>query len=345
MPVTSAHFLDSGSPSSPLDIFIGDDPGSGATRWSIQWGDGSSETAFAQVDGSFFAFHAYATAASAVYDIRVHARAPGATYEAVHLHVFDDLNLTSGVARTGSGGQDYMAAGSGNDSFQGGGSNDWFFGNGGDDFADGGTGDDVLSGDAGNDSLSGGKGDDRVSGGTGDDLLDGGDGNDTVVGGQGNDVIYGGKGDDVLGETFLNGEDPESGDDTIYGGDGNDTLNGLGGADRLKGGDGADAITGGTGADVMTGGAGPDQFIFQAYDSQLTVAGDYDRISDFERTEDVIALDVGSGTYDSFENLTITYNGRVATVEYSPYEDFLKVVIRPGEFLTAVNFDFFDFPA
>jgi serralysin len=68
----------------------------------------------------------------------------------------------------------------------------------GDDRLTGGALDDVLAGGAGRDRLYGLGGDDRLDGGDGDDYLDGGAGRDALLGGAGNDWIMGNAGADVM---------------------------------------------------------------------------------------------------------------------------------------------------
>jgi Ca2+-binding RTX toxin-like protein len=101
--------------------------------------------------------------------------------------------------------------------------------------ASGGVGNDILVGDAQNDVLSGEQGNDRVQGGLGA-------GSDDVRGGPGDDVLNGGSGVS---------SSPDTGPDTLDGGDGNDELRGEGGDDQLSGGPGTDLVDGGPGRDAV----------------------------------------------------------------------------------------------
>lgn len=197
----------------------------------------------------------------------------------------------------------------------------------------GGAGDDVIDvqvrqeadiwGGTGNDTISLGRSSNTgtreatVYAGLGDDavsingmaaLLYGQGGNDGLFGGSGVDTLYGGSGDDDLRDgviaisptevqyfraanLFYGGDGNDSvmgggGGDTIFGGEGNDWLQGIGGADVIVGNSGADRLDGGLGADQLTGGIGADRFLFQD-------AGSRDRIMDFNRAEDVLAIDGG----------------------------------------------------
>jgi len=139
---------------------------------------------------------------------------------------------------------------------------DQSFGLSGDDTIYGGPGQDRLQGDDGNDLINGGNDADNLSGGAGDDTLLGGGGNDRLGASgdyeAGNDRLEGGSGWDYLvdqaGSNYLSGgpgndqiiatEDaaqtgPDTGDDTLIGGDGDDLLMGDY-SDTMTGGDGAD---------------------------------------------------------------------------------------------------------
>jgi Ca2+-binding RTX toxin-like protein len=90
-------------------------------------------------------------------------------------------------------------------------------------------------GGPGPDTLFGGPLGDFIGGNGGGDLVLGGGGNDSVVGGIGNDHFNGEGGDDFLFGGDFNPDGsfvPNSGDDTLDGGDGND---GLWGADGNEG--------------------------------------------------------------------------------------------------------------
>ncbi|WP_281417222.1 calcium-binding protein [Gemmobacter fulva] len=177
----------------------------------------------------------------------------------------------------------------------------------------GGTGIDAMFGSAFNDTLAGGDGDDALEGGVAFDRLDGGSGNDNMLGGANGDVYvvdsYGDRVDEsVLGsfgrdtvETHLNfrlsgpqvmgwverlvltGSDDVDGignrrHNQLIGNEGDNHLEGRAGDDRLRG---------GLGADTLSGGEGADRFVFHS-----ALGGDnIDKILDFEKGVDVIALD------------------------------------------------------
>ncbi|WP_118138665.1 calcium-binding protein [Oceanicella sp. SM1341] len=110
-----------------------------------------------------------------IYDLMSDGTAPeGNTSTLVSL-----LDMT-GVALTGS---------DGDDSFSGTDADDHMVGGWGRDVFHGGKGDDVLVGNIGNDRLFGGAGDDKLYGGRGNDLLRGGAGDDILVGGAGEDIF------------------------------------------------------------------------------------------------------------------------------------------------------------
>ena len=146
----------------------------------------------------------------------------------------------------------------------------------------------------GNDTFDGGTGNDGMFGGTGTDtatyagrtaavnvVLDGiandgeaGEGDsistdiENVIGGSGADnltgspaanTLRGENGDDVLVGERPGDEDPETGDDSILGGNGSDALAGGGGDNQIIGGAGNDVLHGGLGADVFDAGSGADE--------------------------------------------------------------------------------------
>ena len=192
----------------------------------------------------------------------------------------------------GGTGADILLGGKGDDELRGGDGDDELNGHSGDDILFGGAGIDTLSGTSGNDQLDGGGGADTLSGGSGGDYLVGGAGNDILIGGTGNDTLIGGSGSDDLeggwGDDLLEGGDGSdklrsgTGNDTLLGEGGNDWLNGHTGDDVLDGGAGNDRLLGGAGSDVMTGGSGSDRFIIRENEM---IAGDYDRITDFNVSE------------------------------------------------------------
>lgn len=65
---------------------------------------------------------------------------------------------------------------------------------------------------------------------------------------------------------------------------------GSGGADTITGGTGADLIYGGAGADSMTGGTGADTFLFSAGDTGTPSATNFDVITDFASSSDIISF-------------------------------------------------------
>jgi Ca2+-binding RTX toxin-like protein len=180
------------------------------------------------------------------------------------------------VADLGTG-NDSSIGGQANDVIHGGDGNDNVLGDASGAGSGGAGGDDQVFGEAGDDNVSGGVGNDTIDGGTGDDTnLTGGPGTENISGGDGNDsFIAGGPGDDTLdggaGNDSLWGEcnggcgvPPNTGNDTITGGDGNDTL---------IGGDGDDLIAGGRGNDTALLGAGNDTFVWNPGDGSDTVEG------------------------------------------------------------------------
>ena len=75
--------------------------------------------------------------------------------------------------------------------------------------------------------------------------------------------------------------------------------------DVIDAGAGNDTITGGAGSDTLTGGADADRFVFAAGDASSTTLATLETITDFNVTDDSIALGVvGSGT--NFEVLAST---------------------------------------
>jgi Ca2+-binding RTX toxin-like protein len=128
-------------------------------------------------------------------------------------------------------------------------------------------------------------------------------GDDTLNGGNGNDGLWGFDGNDAI-----NGD---AGDDYVEGSDGNDVI--LGGADNdtLLGQGGADTIGGGTGFDFLFGGAGADTFIFRKGDAA-------DWVLDFNAAEgDKLQLEgFGILSFAALQPLLVdgTFQGVAATV-------------------------------
>lgn len=144
--------------------------------------------------------------------------------------------------------------------------------------------DNQLHGLQGHDVLKAGAGNDRLFGGAGHDRLHGRGGDDKLDGGAGHDRLFGGVGDDIL-----NGE---AGHDRLKGQRGDDVLDGAAGHDRLWGGAGEDMLVGGAGHDVLTGGSGADVFVFAA--ATQNGCQEFDRIKDFDVTEDMLAINGAS---------------------------------------------------
>jgi len=162
----------------------------------------------------------------------------------------------------------------------------------------------INEGTDGADTLNGGLGEDTISGGGGADTIFGEAADDFLFGNGGNDTLYGDGGDD-----FLVGE---AGSDRLLGGFGNDSLFGEGGNDDLLGGAGDDFLFGTTAEvnrpgeiDILTGGGGADIFVLGDADgiyyddglSNQSGTSDYAYLSDFDRTEDIIALHGSSQQY------------------------------------------------
>lgn len=195
----------------------------------------------------------------------------------------------------GDGGRDLLRAGDGNDHLYGG------TANGGPDDADtlyGGAGSDYLQGNAGADELHGEAGSDRINGGADNDQLHGEDGNDTLNGNRGNDDIRAGAGNDLL-----------------RGGQGNDTL---------SGGEGEDVLIGDRGIDRLLGGAGDDIFVFGPQTSP--VAGDIDRVEDFEPGADHLSLgflpsEILTGSSDPYAGATPNFVGSAQTLAQRLFDE------------------------
>lgn len=124
-----------------------------------------------------------------------------------------------------------------------------------------------LSGDENSDlaeNIQGRGGNDTIQTFAGDDTLVGGNGDDFLVGGSGADLFYAGSGNDTVNESYylISGTDePDKGNDTIFGGDGNDYLRSGAGDDYSHGGRNTDTLLGGGGGDTLIGGAGGDQIL------------------------------------------------------------------------------------
>jgi Ca2+-binding RTX toxin-like protein len=94
---------------------------------------------------------------------------------------------------------------------------------------------------------------------------------------------------DTLPAQIFSGKDKIFGspaDDTLFGFKGADLIKGKAGDDHIKGGRGSDQLHGGTGDNVLYGNKGNDTFFFDE-----KVGTFVDRIKDFDRGHDLIALD------------------------------------------------------
>ncbi len=212
----------------------------------------------------------------------------------------------------GGAGDDEINLGDGRDVGFGGEGNDTLRGEDGRDLLKGKAGDDLIEGGDDRDTLEGGSGNDTISGGDDRDLIDGGSGNDLLFGGDKRDTLEGGAGNDTL----IGGEDRDS----LIGGDGNDLLVGGDNRDTLEGGDGHDTLNGGDEDDVLSGGHGADVFEYTAEEGvdvrDIEGAFGEDTITDFDATEDTIALDS-----HVFTNLDGN-NGELASNEFKRIDDF-----------------------
>ncbi len=202
---------------------------------------------------------------------------------------------------------------------------DYMFGDAGNDRLSGGNGADDMSGGTGNDTLSGGSGNDFMDGGDADDRISGDTGNDRISGGAGEDTIDGGADDDTI--------DGGAGRDTVRGGDGADRLTGGADADTVMGGAGDDTLFASDGADLLTGNEGADTFVF-------TGTFGATRVTDFDVTEDQIALDIGALTPGEMLDLFIASATQVGNAVI--YDDGAGRVIALSnvdlDTLTAANF-------
>ncbi len=158
----------------------------------------------------------------------------------------------------GGAGADYLYGYQGNDELWGDDGEDLLYGN----YTSGGAdGRNIIHGGAGIDYILGADNVDALYGEAGDDVIHGQGGADIIQGGDGNDKIYGEGGDDnIWGGTITKGteypdQSPNSGNDTIYGGDGSDLMYGGDGRDHLYGEAGNDYLYCEDGNDVLAGGA------------------------------------------------------------------------------------------
>ena len=112
----------------------------------------------------------------------------------------------------------------------------------------------------------------------------------------------------------------------IIGNAGNNTLNGAWGDDTLNGGDGNDIFNDEAGNDIFTGGAGIDTFFF-------LVAGESDRITDFENGIDKMTIGLG---VTNFANITVTDAGADAVLTFGSnsvtLENFDHTLVSSDDF-------------
>jgi Ca2+-binding RTX toxin-like protein len=239
------------------------------------------------------------------------------------------ITLASGLALSGTAGNDTLTGAGGNDTLTGLAGNDTLIGGAGNDSLDGGADSDTASyvaatgavtaylwnnqatGADGSDSLTNienligsGFGDrldgantaNSLDGGAGSDSMYGYGGNDTLSGGAGNDVLDGGTDSDTASYAGATGAVTAllwNGQAT---GDGTDTLAsienllGSGFNDRLDGDNSANNVDGGTGADSLYGYGGNDTLTGGAGNDVLDGSADSDTVSYAGATGAVTAL-------------------------------------------------------
>ena len=252
-----------------------------ASRFTLNWGDGSSLTGQAQSGDSFNLDKIYAV--HGIYDASLLASGSGgSTKTPLKIHL-----MPNGAAANiqGWSGIDLIFAGNGADTISAANGADVVHGGGGGDYLLGGAGADTLYGEAGDDIFRDGPGvafADVYVGGAGTNavdyrgvaepmsiVLDGSAlrfgattaGLATVFGPGGEvadalfdiHIAYGGKGGNAMIGSALA--------DTLVAGNGGDDLDGGDGADSLVGGKGADYIQGGLGDDSISAGANADIII------------------------------------------------------------------------------------
>ncbi|NEO31202.1 MAG: hypothetical protein F6K36_12360 [Symploca sp. SIO3C6] len=242
---------------------------------------------------------------------------------------------------SGRNGRDRLKGGDGNDSLDGGSDNDSLWGGKGSDFLEGGFGDDRLDGGAGKDTLNGGYHNDTLKGGKGNDRLNGGAGNDRLTGNRGHDTLWGGNHSDYLGggagNDYLEGN---TGNDTLVGGSGNDTLVGGQGNDQVVGDVGNDILIGSMGRDFFRGGSGKDKFVLGDNKDIFYKANgnqDYAIVSDFQHSQDVIALKSKASNYHLS---TTSKNGISGTGIYTTKDELIAIVqnIEPQDLNLNANY-------
>ena len=229
----------------------------------------------------------------------------------------------------------------------GSGSNELIVGFATNDTLTGGGGTDLLAGGAGNDDITGGSGNDILIGGAGIDTFRVDSGRDTIYGlGRGGaDIINVSSGAIGLFNTAAawtatnqsvnNGSSYESAGiftnglavnlsaitsgnagfiianvgtaTTLTGSALSDVIQGGSGNDTIIGGGGMDFISSGLGNDALTGGIGSDYFIF---DSVLNASTNRDTITDFNHTDDTIALSKAIFTAFSSQSIGSLLSGQ-----------------------------------
>ena len=101
-----------------------------------------------------------------------------------------------------------------------------------------------------------------------------------------------------------------AGADNLNGGAGSDLLVGRTGNDVLNGGADNDKLIGSTGIDILTGGSGKDTFIFERVTDSTRSAAD--RITDFNRADDIIDLRLIDANTERSGNQAFTFIGTEA---------------------------------
>jgi Ca2+-binding RTX toxin-like protein len=184
-----------------------------------------------------------------------------------------------------------------------------------------------MNGNALDNRLKGNTGNNKLTGLAGNDSLDGGAGagNDTLIGGAGIDWVSYDSASAAVAVDLSNTAQQNTvgaGLDLIAGGANatenlrgsrfNDTLKGSGTANVLDGGTGNDTLNGGAGSDTLGGGSGRDVFFFDT----APTPGVYDRISDFAKGTDKVAL--SRGTFAIPGGTVTTSNFRVGLTQDNP---------------------------
>jgi len=188
---------------------------------------------------------------------------------------------------------------------------------GGNDTLEGSVAQDFLNGNAGNDFISGRAGDDLLSGGVGADTIAGDEGDDVISGGEGNDLLRGGAGIDAL--------KGNQGEDTLFGNEDNDILQGGRGNDLLDGGAGNDLLIGDFGIDTLTGGSGNDTFVLRS-NTATSVVSEADILTDFNKSEDFIGIDLDLSETDLLLQPTVANNRSSTIIRVAATNSVLGVV-------------------